>query len=248
MTKKIVYLSAHLDDAVYSCGGLIWEQVQSGKKVEIWTICAGKPPKNLKLGKQAIIAHKRWGTDIHTVKLRIKEDQKSCEILGVASFYFNILDGIYRQRENKTALLQEARDFTDSMPNSQLTIVNDIVKQIYEMIGSEEIIFFVPLALGRHIDHQLTRAIADQLAVEKQYYPDYPYMRWASDELDELIPDGFSDVNYPVSDKALEKWIESIVAHKSQFDDHFKDAQDIIEAMQSYRTLNNGARIWKKTK
>jgi len=39
-----IYLSPHLDDAVLSCGGIIWQQVQSGHQVEIWTICAADPP------------------------------------------------------------------------------------------------------------------------------------------------------------------------------------------------------------
>jgi len=34
----------HFDDAVLSCGGLIWEQTQKGIPVEIWTVCAGDAP------------------------------------------------------------------------------------------------------------------------------------------------------------------------------------------------------------
>ena len=40
-----IYLSPHFDDAVLSCGGMIWEQVHSGETVEIWTLCAGQIPK-----------------------------------------------------------------------------------------------------------------------------------------------------------------------------------------------------------
>ena len=35
-----IYLSPHLDDAVYSCGGMLWEQVQRGVQAEVWTIFA----------------------------------------------------------------------------------------------------------------------------------------------------------------------------------------------------------------
>jgi len=36
-----IYISPHFDDAVLSCGGLIWEQTHKGITVEIWTVCAG---------------------------------------------------------------------------------------------------------------------------------------------------------------------------------------------------------------
>ena len=38
-----IYLSPHLDDAVFSAGGLIYEQTQAGTPVEIWTIMCGDP-------------------------------------------------------------------------------------------------------------------------------------------------------------------------------------------------------------
>jgi LmbE family N-acetylglucosaminyl deacetylase len=38
-----IYLSPHLDDAVFSAGGLIYEQTQAGIPVEIWTFMCGDP-------------------------------------------------------------------------------------------------------------------------------------------------------------------------------------------------------------
>jgi len=36
-----IYLSPHFDDAVLSCGGLIFDQTCGGTAVEIWTVFAG---------------------------------------------------------------------------------------------------------------------------------------------------------------------------------------------------------------
>ena len=55
-----IYLSPHFDDAVLSCGGLIWEQAKKGKAVEIWTICAGDAPPGL-LSPLARECHQLWG-------------------------------------------------------------------------------------------------------------------------------------------------------------------------------------------
>ena len=64
-----IYLSPHLDDAVLSCGGLIWEQVQLGERVEIWTIFAGDPPAEM-LTPFAEELHTRWGCGLNAVEIR----------------------------------------------------------------------------------------------------------------------------------------------------------------------------------
>ena len=76
-----IYLSPHLDDAAFSCGGLIWEQVKAGETVEVWTICAGEPPEG-ELPPFARSLHDRWGTGGQTVARRRAEDQAACEVLG----------------------------------------------------------------------------------------------------------------------------------------------------------------------
>ena len=42
-----IYLSPHFDDAVLSCGGVIFEQSRQGIQTEIWTIFAGSPPHSV---------------------------------------------------------------------------------------------------------------------------------------------------------------------------------------------------------
>ncbi|MBA4379671.1 MAG: PIG-L family deacetylase, partial [Anaerolinea sp.] len=55
-----IYISPHLDDAVLSCGGLIWEQSHAGTQVEIWTVCTGDPPEG-PLSPFAEVLHAEWG-------------------------------------------------------------------------------------------------------------------------------------------------------------------------------------------
>ncbi len=57
-----IYISPHFDDAVLSCGGLIWEQTHSGIPVEIWTIMAGDPPLGAESTPLARQLHDRWQT------------------------------------------------------------------------------------------------------------------------------------------------------------------------------------------
>ena len=56
-----IYLSPHLDDAVFSAGGLIYEQAQAGIPVEIWTIMCGYPPLPEEVFSVAQLLHVQWG-------------------------------------------------------------------------------------------------------------------------------------------------------------------------------------------
>ncbi len=64
----MIYLSPHLDDAVYSCGGRIWQDVRRGDTVEIWTIFAGDPAGEL--SRFARELHACWGSGIEVVSRR----------------------------------------------------------------------------------------------------------------------------------------------------------------------------------
>ncbi|MCB0027388.1 MAG: PIG-L family deacetylase, partial [Anaerolineales bacterium] len=43
MPYDAIYLAPHLDDAVLSCGGQIFDRVQAGQKILVLTIMAGEP-------------------------------------------------------------------------------------------------------------------------------------------------------------------------------------------------------------
>ena len=43
MPMRWIYISPHLDDAVLSAGGLLYDQAQKGIPVEIWTVVCGYP-------------------------------------------------------------------------------------------------------------------------------------------------------------------------------------------------------------
>ena len=90
-----IYISPHLDDAAYSCGGLIWMQCQSNQNVNIWTVFAGEPPEgSLSTFAKSIL--KRWGLDAVPTKHRRSEDIHSSQILGANWRHFDYQDAIYR--------------------------------------------------------------------------------------------------------------------------------------------------------
>ena len=93
-----IYISPHLDDAVLSAGGFIYEQTRIGNTVEIWTIVCGFPPPG-ELTPFAQELHQQWGTESakETVKLRRAEDEEAARIVGAKNVHFDVPDCIYRR-------------------------------------------------------------------------------------------------------------------------------------------------------
>ncbi len=91
-----IYISPHLDDAILSCGSLIWHQVQQGDFVAIWTVCASESPYS-QLSPYAQTLHDRWQTGTDTVALRRKEDAAACQVIGADYSHLPYFDCIYRR-------------------------------------------------------------------------------------------------------------------------------------------------------
>src|SRR3972149_1310758 len=98
-----VYLSPHLDDAVFSCGGLIARQSSGGDDVQVVTIFAGDPPVG-ELPPFAYELHRRWGGEGSPMGLRRAEDHVACGRLGASVVHLPIPDAIYRRSAQGEAL------------------------------------------------------------------------------------------------------------------------------------------------
>ena len=91
-----IYLSPHLDDAVLSCGGQIYQHTKMDRSILIVSITAGDPPTS-SLSNFARSLHQRWQTPSEAVAIRRAEDQLACVRLGADYLHWNLLDCIYRQ-------------------------------------------------------------------------------------------------------------------------------------------------------
>ena len=106
-----IYISPHFDDAVLSCGGLIWEQTQQRMPVEIWTLHAGEPAEGP--GSAMITrVHALWqtGTPRQTVTQRRQEDHNAATLVGAQLKHFSLIDAIYRRGPNGELLYQRLNE------------------------------------------------------------------------------------------------------------------------------------------
>lgn len=240
-----IYLSPHFDDAVLSCGGLLWEQVQHGERVQIWTICAGPIPDG-PLSSFAASLHERWQTGPETIEIRRSEDQAACQILGVESRYFYLPDCIYRQEPaapGEYLYASEEALFGDLHP-ADAGYIHQLAAQIRTQLPQGATLVG-PLAIGRHVDHQLTRQAAEISGV-RWYYPDYPYvLDEAADRLlASLSASMWQKHIFPVSAAGIAAWQAAVGAYSSQISTFWRDNAEMQAAIHTYAARQGGVTLW----
>jgi LmbE family N-acetylglucosaminyl deacetylase len=242
-TMRWIYISPHFDDAVLSCGGLIWEQTHTGIRVEIWTICAGDPsPGAISPFAQAM--HDEWktGSAQETLALRRIEDQNACRRVGAQAVHFPVPDAIYR-RTNTGSLLYPNSIFDGTNPRDE-AVIDEIMSLVSDNLSQYDTLV-CPLSLGRHVDHLNVRAALERLGRPLWYYADIPYLFRHPNELESIIGQ-MPNRNFFVSAEGLRAWQESIAAHKSQVGMLFENEDDMRQKIREYARQFEGLRLWER--
>lgn len=253
-----VYLSPHFDDAVFSCGGLLWEQTHTGESTTIWTVCAGEPLPG-EISEFAQMHHLRWGSGEDAVAQRKLEDQLACWRVGAAYHYLPIPDCIYRRLGEDYFRLKPARKkpplnsqhLYTSLPEilgplkpEEEGLVDQLSQQLAKTLpaGSQLV---CPLSLGGHADHRLTRRAAETLNRSLWYYADFPYVVRDTAQVEQLKQAGWTSTTFPVSPDGVEAWFEAMAAHKSQISTFWDDLGALRSMLQAYIDQNGGASLWQ---
>jgi LmbE family N-acetylglucosaminyl deacetylase len=236
------YLSPHLDDAVFSCGGLIWEQASRGEEVQVWTVFAGDPPA-CPLSAYARGLHARWGAGPQAVRLRREEDRRACRRLGAAFRHLPFPDVIYRRDpEDGKPLVNSDADLFRDLPAGETYLVDQLGRQLAELPPAARLV--CPLALGNHLDHQLVREAAEGIGRPPWYYADLPYGLRAGDPPPGLIK-GLEALTWPVSQTGLAAWLEAAAAYASQIDTFWPGVEAMQAGLRVYCQQAGGIRLWR---
>ncbi|MCA9958600.1 MAG: PIG-L family deacetylase [Anaerolineales bacterium] len=241
-----IYLAPHLDDVALSCGAQIYDRTAAGESVLIVTLMAGDPPL-VSLSPFAQALHTRWKLNADAVAARREEDANACAVLGADYLHWNLLDCIYRQHPETGAYLytSDADIFGDVHPGEQ-QLVHALAARLAELPSHR--VMVAPLAIGNHVDHQLTRrAAAHCFGAALSYYEDYPYVRW-EDVTARAIP--ATDTHWqvqviPVSAEGVAARIAAIAAFVSQVSTFFNGRIDLETQIHAQINKSGGERIWQ---
>jgi len=187
-----LFVSAHLDDAVFSCGGTLSLLQREGWRTIVATVCTeageyeqGGLAEHFNLAGEATVEA--------GLARRRAEDRRAARLLGFLPLHLGLSDASFRQHYWQRA--RTASMFIDPMiaaDDPYQTVVSEAVRSCIE--GLQPTLIFAPAACGDHVDHLLVRrACIDYMRAAKAtvaWYQDLPYGLAAQDPSPVGLPDG----------------------------------------------------------
>jgi LmbE family N-acetylglucosaminyl deacetylase len=240
---RLVYLSPHLDDVVLSCGGLVAQQVSADEAVTVFTVCAGDSPVG-ELTPFAYDLHRRWGGAGSPMAARRAEDLVACGRLGASVVHYPLSDAIYRRGPGGEALYPDAASIFGRMHPADDSRVEELAASLRQAIPQDAAIY-VPLALGGHVDHRLTRLAAERLGRPLWYYRDLPYDIRDGQPPEDLPIPPHGETRVPLASEEIDAWAAAAGEYHSQLTT-FWDNFDIMAAeLREYHDGRGGLRLYR---
>ncbi len=248
-----IYLSPHLDDAVFSCGGRIAQQTRAGERVLVVTVCAGDPPPG-PLSGLARALHERWALPQSAPEARRLEDMDALGRLDAGAIHLALPDCIYRKAAPNGPALYNSEDaiFGPLHPRDWWLSL-DLAARLAEFgpVAPRAHLYF-PLGIGGHVDHQLTWRLADDWAgahAHVYFYEDYPYShdqrlveRWVAGR-------DWQPHLARLSEADLARKIGAVSRYASQLSSFWADPDDMAARLREHAAQTGGAggpaeRVW----
>jgi LmbE family N-acetylglucosaminyl deacetylase len=260
-----IYLSPHLDDAVFSCGSLLHRQAQAGARTVVVTVCTGNPPP----GPLSLIAeelHQRWASTVGLDRVpapaeitaaRRKEDLEALEALGAQAVHLDIADCIYRQNPGTSwAIYPSESSLFGSLHASDMSLVRRVADKLSTMLrGFGRQHLYVPLGIGQHVDHQLARRAAESAGGIYAYYEDYPYVeragtRWPDRNSSLLAGKPVAQDLIAVDDEDIAAQLESMGRYVSQVGSFWAGPTGMADTLRAFALRTGGGkapavRLWR---
>ncbi|MCC6975202.1 MAG: PIG-L family deacetylase [Anaerolineae bacterium] len=252
-----IYLSPHPDDAVFSCGGQIYQRLQKGDEVLIMTLMAGHAPAQLRPNVYIQEHHQRWGLgeDAHSVvEGRRAEDAAAAAVLGANLIFGHTPEALYRTNGDSHESFYQSREaLFGPVHSGDASIPHQIAEAFEADIKTPITALYAPLGVGGHVDHLLARDAALILARQRPdlrvyFYEEYPYSR----EDRRIILAAMHAFGQPllkvsvsVSPEALQSKIRASRCYHSQISSFWENPDALDIELTTYHAQIGGENLWR---
>lgn len=166
-----IYVSPHMDDAVYSCGGQMALSRQRGARVLVLTVFGN--------GSAA-----EQGRGVFSdLERRKREELAALDVVDVDFLWLNFPDWVFRS-SSAGELARDALPFASLAPSALLARVHAALSVPCTRLLAPGGRVYFPLAVGFHPDHRVVfevgRALAERTRLPVSFYEDVPYAEVAA--------------------------------------------------------------------
>jgi LmbE family N-acetylglucosaminyl deacetylase len=188
--RGVLVLSAHLDDAVLSCGALL-SSLAGQTPVTVATVFTEASPPPHTRAARVFLKQCAAGDAAGLYADRRQEDVDVLTGMGVEHVHLGVPDALFRRREVWPAVARLGRVVPEAVhryPTYRLDIaqgrvsrgdgplidrITADVRSLADRIGAGLIL--APVGVGRHVDHLITRTVAERQPERIVLYSDFPY-------------------------------------------------------------------------
>ncbi|MBX7144209.1 MAG: PIG-L family deacetylase [Oligoflexia bacterium] len=242
------FLSPHLDDAIFSCGGQIHQAKAKGESVNVVSVFTADEPSAERLTYDAKCLHLAWGLRDNVYAQRRREDQAACETLSAAWYHLGFSDCIYRRDQDTGSALYDLNAvMAGEIKSPDAALLCKIIEAFRRLPQSQHVLAPIAIHTG-HVDHLLVRIAAELVFRQKGvllYYEDLPYA--CGVDLDSRLSqfNQWESQVHKLSEQDIEAKLLAVDAYTSQLFDVFR-GQRPGEILASYANRIGGERIWRK--
>ncbi|MCY4073164.1 MAG: PIG-L family deacetylase [Chloroflexi bacterium] len=227
-----LFVSPHFDDGVFSCGGRIHQLTTAGEPVTVLTMMGGLHAGELPKSPILEDLHKRWMAGEDPLRARQAEDERALSRLNAEHVHIDLTDCVYRQVDG--VLLYSSEESLFGSVHAA-----DYALKVLEAVAlpdpGRQLVLYLPLAVGHHVDHQIVRDWGIALLRDKPenwslyFYAEYPYFN-----TERAITLALSKIGLPLREKRI-KLDEADLAAKINaiacYDSQISTFWDSVEAM-----------------
>lgn len=223
--SRHVFLSPHYDDVPLSAGATVAEIADLGFPPETVIVFGSEPDPAQPLSPFANALHRAWGLSAGgVIASRRAEEAAAAAVLGARISVLRFRDAIYR---GHTYLSDE--DLFGAPPAAEAQLPSEIVAALgLGQTANPDVRIYAPMAIGRHVDHQLVFQAAALLAAsgwDVWFYEDTPYVLKAGalqSRLAEIADVQPEPVAFVSAEQRWERKLDAILSYRSQLETVFR--------------------------
>lgn len=225
-----LFISPHLDDVAFSCGGTLAALKQQGWTVALVTVFTRSVPKPKGFALQCQTS-KGLGPEVDYMALRREEDREFAELMGVDFRVWGELEEApHRGYASAEELFQPPRQ-----EDGIRVRVEECLRPVLRELKPDRV--FVPQALGSHVDHvQVVRAVQG-LGIPGDrifYYRDTPYaVRQPEAKPDGALPQDLRPLAVDITEH-LAKKLEGCACYGSQLGFQFGGVEGLMPMLTAF--------------
>ncbi len=233
--KTALFISPHLDDVAFSCGGTLARFSAEGWRTVLATVFTRSVPNPRGFALQCQL-DKGLPADIDYMALRREEDREFAKRVGVHDLlWLDYPEAPHRGYGSAPALFGDVAAEDKVWAEISADLGSLVARRRPERI-------FLPQALGSHVDHrQVVKAALEAVPTEKAlWYRDTPYAIAAPEaQASPLLPDGLTKAGLDIS-FFLETKLEACAAYPTQLGFQFGGEKKMHEALSRFAAAEAG--------